>query len=123
VSDRVFVEGLEVECTIGVAEWERARRQRIVVDVDLEVDTRAAAAADDVRRALDYAAVAEFVLARTAAASSRLVETLAETLAGDLLERFPDAAAVRLRIAKPRVLPGAAAAGVEISRRRGEERR
>lgn len=117
--DRILVSGARLEARIGVSEAERSSPQALVVDVELETDTREAARTDDLRHSVDYAAV-HAVLIETALARPRaLVETLAQDIADALLGRFP-AEAVRVLVRKPAALraKGADWAGVEIRRRR-----
>jgi dihydroneopterin aldolase len=117
--DKVLVSGARLRARIGVTAEERASDQELVVDAELETDTREAARTDDLRHSIDYAAV-HAVMAETAAARPRaLVETLAQDLADALLGRFP-AGAVRVLVRKPGALraQGADWAGVEIRRRR-----
>ncbi|GIU74134.1 MAG: 7,8-dihydroneopterin aldolase [Bryobacteraceae bacterium] len=117
--DKVIVSGARLAARIGVSEQERAAAQELVVDVELETDTREAARTDDVRNAIDYAAVHALLAATAAARPRALVETLAADLAGAVLESFP-ARGVRVLVRKPGALrpQGADWAGVEITRRR-----
>ena len=55
--DIIFVHGLEVECVIGVWEWERRVTQKLIIDLDLGRDIGAAAASDDLDDTLSYKAV------------------------------------------------------------------
>jgi 7,8-dihydroneopterin aldolase/epimerase/oxygenase len=115
--DRVFVEGLQIMTVIGVHARERLRPQPLVVDVELATDARRAAAADDLRLALDYGAVARFVTRYVTTHRPRLLETLAEALALRLLAEFR-APWVRLKVSKPRAVAGARGAGVVLERGR-----
>ena len=117
--DRIHIEGLEVEALVGIHAWERHGRQPLLFDLDMTFDNRVPAASDDVADALDYAAVADAVRAHVATRDDRLLETLLETLAGELLARFP-ASVLRLRVSKPQAarLLGCANVGVSIVRRR-----
>lgn len=114
--DTVFVEGLALEAVIGVHAAERRRKQPLLVDVALGADASRAAATDDLRLAVDYAAVASLVRAFVVAHRPRLLETLGEALAQRLLTTFR-APWVRLRLVKPRAVPGARGAGVVLERR------
>jgi dihydroneopterin aldolase len=113
----VFVEGLRIPTVIGLHARERVRPQPLVVDVELATDARRAAADDDILRAVDYGAVARFVTRFVTTHHPRLLETLAEGLAARLLQEFRSPW-VRLRIDKPRAVPGARAAGVVVERGR-----
>ena len=119
MGDRVFVTGLELYCIIGLQPWEREVMQKVRIDLDMEADCRPAAAADDGSLALDYKAVSKRVQQLVESSSFRLVETLAERVAGTVLTEFPRAESVQVRVAKPGAVRFADAVGVEIERRRG----
>ena len=114
--DRIFLEGLEAQCRIGIFDWERKIRQKIAVDLDFSADVRKAARRDRIRDALDYKRVAKFTLAFLAASEFYLIETLAEKLAQALLKEFR-LKQVRLRLSKPGAVRHARNVGVEIVRR------
>ena len=59
--DTVFVRGLEVECIIGLIDWERRIKQKVVIDLELPIDCARAAVSDDVVDTLDYLSVASLV--------------------------------------------------------------
>jgi len=81
VNDRISLTGLVVRGFHGVFESERRDGQDFVIDAVLEVDTRAAAASDDLAHTVDYGAVAAHVVAIIEGPSLDLVETLAQNLA------------------------------------------
>ncbi len=118
MSDRVFVQGLELYCVIGLQPWERQVKQKVRIDLSMDTDCRRAAAGDDAAAALDYKAVAKRVQQLVEGSEFLLVETLAERVAAAVLADFPAAEAVRVRLAKPGAVRFAEAVGVEIERRR-----
>jgi FolB domain-containing protein len=118
MSDRVFIEGLELYCVIGVHEVERRNTRRVRIDLEIDADCRAAGESDDVADALDYHAVAKSVQRTVEGSSFRLLEALAESIATTVLSEFPAAAGVRVRVAKPGMLRWVDSVGVEIARRR-----
>nr|WP_206441444.1 dihydroneopterin aldolase [Streptomyces boncukensis] len=77
--------GLTARGHHGVFEWEREKGQTFVVDLDLGVDTRAAAAGDDLARTVHYGVVAEEVAAVVAGDPVDLIETLAQRIADTCL--------------------------------------
>jgi 7,8-dihydroneopterin aldolase/epimerase/oxygenase len=79
--DRIALLGLRAVGRHGVYDFERADGQEFVVDVVLWVDTRAAAAADDLSRTVDYGAVASRLAAIVGGEPVALIETLAQRLA------------------------------------------
>lgn len=115
--DTIFINQLAVDTVIGLYDWERRIRQRVVFDLAMAVDIRAAAASDDVAATLDYKAVSDRVIAYVETTEFQLVETLAERVAALILAEF-DVARITLRLDKPKAVPAAAGVGVEITRER-----
>jgi len=68
------VEGLEVECTIGVTERERATKQRIVINLKLKVDFGKVAMLDAIQDGIDYRVVSRRVIAECEKSSFQLIE-------------------------------------------------
>lgn len=118
--DTIHIEGLRVDALIGVHPHEREGRQPLLFDLELAFDNRPPAASDDVADALDYAAVCEAVREHVTGRGDQLLETLLETLASDLLMRFPAARRLRLRVHKPEAAQtlGCDDVGVSIVRER-----
>jgi dihydroneopterin aldolase len=81
VNDRVELHGLRMHGRHGVLPEERRDGQDFGVDVALELDTRAAAASDDLADTVDYAELAARLAAVVAGEPVALIETLAQRLA------------------------------------------
>ena len=117
--DRIFLRGLTAQCIIGFIEWERRVKQTVVVDLELPVDCRRAAASDEVADTVDYKKVAKRVLAYIEASEFKLVETLAHRLALLLLEEF-GIEWVRISLNKPGAIRSSRDVGVVIERSRAD---
>ena len=113
--DIVFLHDLEVECVIGVWEWERRIHQKVIIDLDMGWDTGPAAASDDLKDTLSYKDVAKRVSTFVIEAKANLVETLAGGIAALLQEEF-SVPWCRVRINKRGAVTGARDVGVEIER-------
>ena len=113
--DIIFLHDLRVETVIGIWEWERKIRQTVAIDLEMSADIRKAAATDSVDDTLNYKAVAKRVQQFVADSSFQLVETLAEKIAGIVLDEF-NVAWVRVRVNKPGAIRGAKDVGVLIER-------
>jgi dihydroneopterin aldolase len=98
--DRVSLRGLRVFARHGVGEEERRSGQEFVIDAVLCLDTRAAAAADDLSQTVDYGALAGRLVRRAGGAPVRLIETLAARLAAECLSE-PLVAEVEITVHKP----------------------
>ena len=117
--DRIFLHGLTTECIIGFIDWERRVKQTVVLDIELPVDCRRAAARDDVADTLDYKKVAKRVLAFVECSQFQLVETLAHRLALVLLQEF-ELPWVRIALNKPGAIRHSRDVGVLIERTRAD---
>jgi dihydroneopterin aldolase/2-amino-4-hydroxy-6-hydroxymethyldihydropteridine diphosphokinase len=119
--DRINLVGVVATGHHGVLPEERRDGQPFGVDVVLHLDTRWAAAADDLALTVDYAALADEVAAIVAGPPVDLVETLAQRVADAALRR-PGVEAVDVVVHKPRAPISVAFRDVrvEIRRRRGE---
>jgi dihydroneopterin aldolase len=115
--DRILISGLQARAIIGVHAWELHQPRPLLIDLELGVDARAAAATDRLRDAVDYKAVSDEVIAYAASREFRLIETLAESLSRLLFERHP-ILSLRLTIAKPGAVPEARGVAICIDRRR-----
>lgn len=113
--DRIFLRGIRFSCIIGVPDRERRRRQPVSVDLDLEADVAEAAVADDVRRTVDYGALARRVAAVGRASSCYLIEALAERICAECLQ-FPGVRRVTATVCKLRRRKTYRRAGVTIQR-------
>jgi dihydroneopterin aldolase len=80
VADRIALTGLRVRGFHGVYEHERRDGQDFVVDTTLWLDSRPAAASDDVADTVDYGALADRLATVVAGEPVNLIETLAARL-------------------------------------------
>jgi 7,8-dihydroneopterin aldolase/epimerase/oxygenase len=80
-NDELALRGLRVRGTHGVFDHERADGQDFIVDAVLSLDTRPAAASDDLADAVDYGELAQRLAAIVAGEPVNLIERLAERLA------------------------------------------
>jgi dihydroneopterin aldolase len=99
-SDRIRLANIIFYGHHGVDEAERAMGRRFAVDVELELDLRAAAAEDDLARTADYAAVYRLVREVGTASRFSLVETLAERIAQRVLAEHEQVRSVTVRARK-----------------------
>ena len=113
--DKVFIEALEIDCVIGIYDWERSIRQPVQLDIEMEFDNRVPAASDDIADTLDYKAVSKRMIQFVGESSFGLVETLAESCARIILEEF-SVSRVHLKLSKLGAVRGARAVGVIIER-------
>ena len=119
MTDRIVLAGMAFEARHGVNDWEKTQAQRFEVDVELIVRTRAAGTSDELAQTVDYREVYEAVRRVLEGPPVDLIETLAASIARDVLASNRRARKVIVRVRKPDVQLGGplAHAGVEIVRR------
>jgi len=113
--DKIFLNGLTVECIVGIWAWERQVKQTIVLDIEMATDIRKAAASDHIDDALDYKKVSKRLLSFVGESQFQLVETLTEKIAELLIKEF-HVAWVKVRLNKQGALRGSRDVGILIER-------
>jgi len=113
--DRIFVTDLRVDAIVGIWDWERAMTQTIRIDLEMAWDIGRAVETDDIDAALDYRAVSKRVVAYIEESRFRLIETMAENIAG-LVQREFGVPWLSVTIRKPSAVRGSRDVGVRIER-------
>lgn len=116
MTDYLFFKGFQIDCIIGLAEWERMVRQTVSIDLKLECDLRGPARHDQLKAEhLNTKALSKRLQSFVADTEFALLETLAERTCEMLLREFP-VSRVRLRLQKPGAIRGARTVGVVFQR-------
>ena len=115
--DRITLRGLRAHAHHGVYAFERERGQMFRVDAVLELDTRAAAAGDDLEKTVNYAELAQKLYAVLTGEPVNLLETLAQRLANVCLDD-PLVDAVEITVHKPQAELGVPFDDVTVAIRR-----
>lgn len=100
MKDQIALSGLRVFGRHGVLEHERRDGQHFVIDVVLSVDTRTAAASDEVGDTVHYGLLAGELAAVVAGPPVNLIETLAERLA-EVCLRYELVTTAQVTVHKP----------------------
>jgi len=111
----VFIRDLILPALIGVHLHEQDGRQRVRINLDMEVTEDGPVDTDRLAEVVNYEEVVESVRALVAGGHINLVETLAEKIAGLCLSD-KRVRSVRVRVEKLDVFADAASVGVEIKR-------
>jgi dihydroneopterin aldolase/2-amino-4-hydroxy-6-hydroxymethyldihydropteridine diphosphokinase len=117
VSDIIAVSGIRGFGRHGVLPHEGEFGQEFSVDVVIDTDLTAAAAADDLTLTVDYGAVAQLAHGRLVGPPFALIETLADAIAADIAA-LPGAAQVTVTVHKPHAPMPVGVADVTVTRRR-----
>lgn len=114
-----MIRDLLVRTILGVNPDERVRRQDVLINVTLDVDTRPAAASDALDDAVNYAALTHEIIALAEGTRFLLIEKLVSEIAWLCLDdRRIERATVMVE--KPTALRFARSVGIEVSRTQAE---
>lgn len=117
--DRIRIEGLELECIVGVRPSERRRKQLVRLDLVLFIDLSEAGKTGRISDTLDYDRIANEVGGLLRFREYQLIEVATQELAAMLFGVHPALEAAHIRLEKPEALRGRArSASVEIHRER-----
>ena len=118
--DRIIVNGLVVDTSIGVHDFERDAPQRVRFDIEIETVDDYATRVRSTGAYVSYADIVEFVTIRAASGEHiELVETWAEDVATFALTNEL-AQAVHVTVQKLDIFDTAEGVGIAIERRRAE---
>lgn len=113
--DIIFLQALEIETVIGIYDWERKIKQKVVFDIEMGADIRQAASSDHIDDTLNYKAVAKRIISFVEESQFQLVETLAEKVAEIVLHEF-DVPWTKVTLNKLGAIRGSRGVGIIIER-------
>lgn len=115
--DQIHIKDLLVSGIIGINPDERINKQDILVNATLWVDTRVAAASDDIDDAVNYRTITKVIIAHIEAGEPMLVERLVQEIA-DICLSDGRVSEVEVSVEKPGALRHARSVGITINRTR-----
>lgn len=113
--DKIFINQLSVDALIGIYQHELATSQKIIIDLELQIDAEQAAREDDISKTLDYDLVINKIRQCCEHDRFKLIETLAENIAHNLLTNFATNW-VKLTLTKPEANTATREIGITIER-------
>lgn len=109
----VFIRELTAYATIGVYDWEKQIKQKLLFNIEMAWDFSRAAETDDVADCLNYAEVSEKVRELAEKEPVQLVETLAYRTA-QMLQQAYQLSWLKVELHKPRAVAQAESVGVVV---------
>jgi len=116
-SDKVIIKDLLLRGIIGINDWEREKKQDILINIIMEGDLSTAGESDQIEDAINYRTAAKAIIKHVEEAEPYTVEALAADIAAICLEN-EKVEKVLVRVEKPGALRFASSVGVEIERER-----
>jgi dihydroneopterin aldolase len=112
-SRRIFLRNFETRISIGVHDFEKQAKQRVIINVDLYLEPGGRIQRDHISETVDYDFLRREIAALAASGHFHLQETFCERILALCLAR-PGVTAARVASEKPDVYPDCEAVGFEI---------
>jgi len=103
----ILVQDLEIMMSIGVFDEEKQAPQRVIINIDLEIDKDTRSTSDNINEVISYADIVEKVTALSQEKHYELVETFAHDVASTCLTMGDQAQKVSVSIQKPDIINNA----------------
>lgn len=113
--DIIFLSEVKIQTKLGVPAWERMVDQTVVLDLEIAMPNSKSCQTDAIEDTIDYGMIVSRMRETLSEKSFQLVEALAEHLCQLIMQEF-GAPWVKIKVAKPGILPGVKALGVVIER-------
>ena len=111
---RFVISQINVICSIGIHDFERAKKQRITVDLEVLLSTDKEPQVDTIEQALNYDTIREMVIEIATSRHFDLQETLARTIF-DAVLALSTVDALMVRTAKPDVYEDVKSVAYQLS--------
>ena len=111
---RFVISQINVICSIGIHDFERAEKQRITVDLEVLLSADKEPQVDNIEQALNYDTIREMVIEIATSRHFDLQETLARTIF-DAVQALSTVDALMVRTAKPDVYEDVQSVAYQLS--------
>jgi dihydroneopterin aldolase/D-erythro-7,8-dihydroneopterin triphosphate epimerase len=115
--DKIYVRDLLVRCIVGIYDWEKEKKQDVLINIVLYADLTAAGNSDKVKDTIDYKKLKNKIVAAVEERRFSLIEAIAE-LVSEMCLADPKVHQVEVLVDKPGALRFARSVAVEITRGR-----
>ena len=101
--DIIRLNNIRIKGKHGYYQAERDLGQTFEVDVEIHLDLEPALKSDQLEDSIDFEEVYRLVVAEFSGNKSWLIESVAGKIVGNILQRYPIAESVTVRIRKPQI--------------------
>jgi len=102
MSDKISITGIQAHGYHGLLEDEKKNGQLFIVDVEIELDLSKAGKSDDIKKSVDYNALAVLIHSEITGPSVNLIESLAHRIGLKALETFKEIDEIKVTVHKPK---------------------
>lgn len=113
----IRIKNLSLRTIIGFNEWERNKKQDVVMNIEIEFEAGKAIGSDNIKDSLDYKEIKNEIIASVEVSGFQLLETLANHVL-EIVMNHPQVLAARVEVDKPHSLRFAESVSVVVSAQR-----
>jgi len=113
----IQIKNLRLRTLIGIQDWEREKKQDVIVNVRIEFDGAPAASSDDIRASVDYKTLTKRIIDEVESSQFFLLERLSSHLVALIMED-PRVQSATVEVDKPGALRFAESVSVTASAER-----
>ncbi len=116
-ADQIFIENLLLNMSIGIYDFEKNEKQKVIVDIHLDVTPESQNSPKDIKDVVSYEEVVTKVQKLSQTKHYDLVETFAEEI-NDVCFSHKAVKQAKIKIGKPDIIEDTKSVGVQIIRKR-----
>lgn len=113
ITDYLHIEGLKIDASIGIHDWEKKIKQLLVVDMEIAHDF--SNAGDDIKNTIDYDALCQHITELVQSRQFNIIETVAQLIVTSIESTF-NIKAMTVRVSKPHAIASANNISVVVKR-------
>lgn len=113
----IRITDLSLRAIIGIFDWERTRKQKVLINIEISFDASKAAKSDKVKDTIDYKTITKKIIKHVEASKYFLIEKMADQVLKIVLDD-PKVKTAKVRIDKPGALRFARSVSVELEAKR-----
>ena len=102
MSDKISIKGIQAHGYHGLLEDERKNGQLFIVDVEVELDLSKAGKSGDIKKSVDYNALAILIHNEITGPAVNLIESLAHRIGIKALDSFKEIDEIKVTVHKPK---------------------
>jgi len=99
----IEIKNMRVRAILGINDWERKKKQDIVISIRFKYDAEAAIKNDEVQEAVNYKTITKKILGFVESSDYFLIETLADTLY-EMVNELAGVKRTHITVEKPHAL-------------------
>lgn len=115
---RIIFSELALDAFVGILEHEYFSSQKLLINAEFDIEIPRPKSGHTIESVLDYRNLREAIVRECTRAHTDLLETLAERIKTNLLERFREIRFLSLRISKPQAFFDCGSVSVEVQAHR-----